>query len=418
MKKTILFILASMGLLAGAQDSFGQTVDLGAAGSFALFTAIGSFSNTGATAVAGDIGTNAGALTGFPPGTLTGSIHVTDGVSVDAAKDVDGAYTYLADFNTGSVLTTPLGSGQVLGPGTYRVGAAIALAGNLNLDGQGNSNAVFVIKVDGALSVAAVSNVRLINSAAWQNVYWVVNGQVDIGADAAFKGIILANGGINLLSNATLQGRGLTRTGAITLNNNTVTTSLVATPLPVELTSFSAERRDENSLLRWTTASELNNAYFAVQSSTDGSRYTTIGKVAGHGSTNMAHAYSWTDARLNHSAAVIYYRLAQVDADSSRHYSPVRTLATAPVAGLGLQVQAYPSPSPSPCSLRIEAKQAGPATLRLSDALGHKVAERQFLLVAGSNSLPLAEANGLLPGIYLVQVEQGAVRRTARLVRE
>ncbi|GAB3873902.1 hypothetical protein GCM10028824_26270 [Hymenobacter segetis] len=411
--------LVSIGLLAGAQDSFGQTVALGAAGSFALFTAIGNFGSTGTTAVTGDIGTNAGTLTGFPPGVLTGTSHVVDLISEDAAKDVDGAYAYLADFASGNVLTTPLGSGQVLTAGTYRIGAATALAGNMNLDGEGNPNAVFIIKIDGPLSVAAASNVRLINSTAWENVYWVVNGQVDIGANAAFKGIILGNGGINLLTNATLQGRGLTRAGAITLTNNIVTTSSVATPLPVQLTSFTAERRDDNALLRWTTASELNNAYFAVQSSTDGSRYSTIGKVRGHGSTSMAQAYTWADARLNHSpAAVIYYRLAQVDADSSRHYSPVRTLATAPVAGLGLRVQAYPSPSQSPCSLRIDGAQEGPVTLRLTDALGHKVAEHQLLLVAGSNSLPLAEANGLLPGIYLVQVQQGAVRRTIRLVRE
>ncbi|GAB3852015.1 hypothetical protein GCM10028822_19270 [Hymenobacter terrigena] len=406
-------------MLAGAQDGFGQTVSLGAAGSFALFTAIGNFSSTGATTITGDIGTNAGTLTGFPPGVLTGNSHVMDLVSEDAAKDVDGAYTYLADFNTGSVPVTPLGQGQVLTAGTYRVGAGTTLAGNLNLDGQDNPNAVFIIKIDGPLSVAAASNVRLINSTAWQNVYWVVNGQVDIGANAAFKGIILGNGGINLMANASLQGQGLTRTGAITLDNNAATTSSVATPLPVQLTSFSAERREGNALLRWTTASEMNNAYFAVQSSTDGSQYTTIGKVDGHGSTSMAQAYTWTDARLNHSpAAVIYYRLAQVDADSSRHYSPVRTLATAPVRGQGLQVQAYPSPSQSPCSLRIDGAQEGPVTLRLTDALGHKVAEHQLLLVAGSNSLPLAEANGLLPGIYLVQVEQGTVRRTVRLVRE
>lgn len=418
MKKLLLSALVSIGLLAHAPASFGQAPNLGLASTFTIFTAIGDFSNTGFTTVAGDIGTNAGQLSGFPDGTFSGSSHVGDALAADAAKDLDAAYGDAATFSTGSVLASPLGSGQVLTAGTYRVGTDTSLGGSLSLNGQGNSNAVFIIKIDGAFSVAASSSVQLSNGAAWQNVYWVVNGQVEIGANAAFKGIILSNGAINLLAQAALQGKALTRAGAITLSDNAITTPAAA-PLPVQLTSFTAERQAGNALLRWATATELNNAYFAVQSSTDGARYRTIGKVSGRGSANSAHTYAWADARLNHyPAASIYYRLVQVDADSSQHYSPVRTLATAQLPAPELQVQAYPSPSRLPCSLRLDAAQAGPVTLRLTDIFGHKLAERQLQVVAGSNSLPLAEASGLRPGLYLVQVEQGAVRQTIRLVRE
>jgi hypothetical protein len=416
MKAILLVIFTSLGLLAGAPKALGQVPSLGAASSFGLFTAIGAFNNTGASTIAGDIGTNIGSVSGFPPGTFTGVKHEGDATTGDAAKDVDGAYSYFADDPSGTVTGAALGNSSVLNAGVYVLGSASTLTGNLTLDAQGDPNALFIFKIDGPLSVEALSHVYLLNSAVWQNVYWQVNGGVSIGANAAFSGTILANGPLTLVFNAVLQGRGLTRDGDITLNDNTITTSS-AGPLPIRLTTFTAERRNEAALLCWATASETNNAYFAVQSSTDGHQFRTIGRVEGHGSTHSPHSYLWTDRRLDsYSAGIIYYRLAQVDADSSKHYSPVRTITTG-LAG-GLQLQAYPSPSRLPCSLLIEAKLAGPATLRLTDALGHLVAERQYSLVSGANSLALEEAQTLAPGIYLLQVEQGAVRQTVRLVRE
>ena len=417
MKIRLLLFLTAVGLLASVHESCAQAPVLGLATSYALFTASGDFNNNGATAVTGDIGTNFGVLTGFPPGILTGASHVMDLTSDDVAKDVEAAYISLSDFTQGSALGAALGAGQVITPGTYHVGGAATVTGTLNLDGQGNPNALFIIKIDGMLSVAALSNVRLINSAAWGNVYWEVSGAVIIGADAAFKGTILANNSITLQANAALQGRGLTRSGFITLNNNVVTTALAPTPLPVQLISFTAEHRNGTALVRWATASEHKNAYFAVQHSVDGQQFRTVGRVSGHATTSLPHSYYWTDANLEqYPASVVYYRLRQVDSDSSSHYSPVRTVATAPLAGL--KVSAYPSPSGLPCSLHIDAEQAGPATLRLTDILGHVVAENRLVLSMGDNSLPLEAAKALPSGLYFLQVEQGTLRRTVHLVRE
>ncbi|GAA3990522.1 ice-binding family protein [Hymenobacter antarcticus] len=417
MKILILLALTSGGLLSSIHQSCAQAPNLGLATPFALFTSIGDFNNTGATAVTGNIGTNAGVLTGFPPGTFTGTKHVVDSVSADVAKDVDAAYNSLADFTQGSLLGTTLGSGQMLTAGTYRVGTGASLTGVLNLNGEGDANALFIIKINGPLSAAALSNVRLINAAAWENVYWKVSGPVTIGANAAFKGTILSNGDITLLANAALQGRGLSRLGVITLDNNVATISAAPMPLPVQLISFTAEHRNGTALVRWATASELKNAYFAVQSSVDGRQYRTVGRVSGHATTTTPQAYAWTDANLErYSASVVYYRLKQVDSDSSSHYSSVRTVTTAPIAGL--RVSVYPSPSRLPCNLHIDTEQAGPATLRLTNALGRVVAERQLVLVMGSNPLPLEPATCLSSGLYFLHVEQGALRQTVRLVRE
>ncbi len=203
---------------------------LGAASGFALFTATGAFANTGAgTVVTGDVGTNAGAFAAFPPGTLIGSQHVVDPISAQAATDVNSAFMNLGGLTCGQVLGTTLGNGQILTPDIYCLGAASVLNGNLTLDGQGNPNAVFIIKIDGAFTSNANSSVTLTNAASICNVFWWINGSVSIGNNSTFRGTIVANGALSFSSGASLYGRGLSRAGAISLTTNTVTLDTACT---------------------------------------------------------------------------------------------------------------------------------------------------------------------------------------------
>ena len=118
-----------LGLFLIPNINFGQAPDLGAASSFAIFTAVGAFSNGGATVVTGDIGTDAGSFSGFPPGIVIGQIHVSDLVSSQAAPAVATAYGQLAAATCGSVLGVGLGNNQVLTPNIYCIGAASTLIG-------------------------------------------------------------------------------------------------------------------------------------------------------------------------------------------------------------------------------------------------------------------------------------------------
>ncbi len=222
MKNRLLLIVTAITLLTFPKLNFGQAPDLGVASSFALFTAAGAFSNDGATVVTGDIGTNVGAFTGFPPGIVIGEIHVADPVSAQAATDVDEAYSYLAALTCGEVLSTTIGGGQILLPNIYCLGAASTINGDLILDGGGDPNSIFIFQIDGALSTTTLSNIILTNGASICNVFFQVNGAVELGVSSLFQGTIVANGAISLLDDATLNGRALTRAGAISLHNNTV----------------------------------------------------------------------------------------------------------------------------------------------------------------------------------------------------
>ena len=223
MKTKFIISLMVIALFIIPNINFAQAPPLGTASNFVLFTAGGAFGNVGASYVTGDIGTYVGAFTGFPPGTIVGQIHVADPVSAQAATDVDVAYSYMSGITCGAVIGTTLGNSQVLTPDVYCLGAASTLTGDLVLDGQGDPNALFIFKIDGALTTSTFTNVVLINSASLCNVYWQINGLFTLGDSSVFRGTIVGNGAINLLTGATLLGRGLTRAGAISTSANTVT---------------------------------------------------------------------------------------------------------------------------------------------------------------------------------------------------
>lgn len=227
MKKNFFNLTAAF-LFLVLNVTIGQTKpELGATSGFALFTAGGAFSEVGTNStVTGDVGTNAGAFAAFPPGTLNGTKFLPGSpVALQAATDVVVAYT---ELNQGGVIINTVLDGLILTPGVYNTGAAASLSANgvLTLDGQGNPNALFIIRIGGAFVAGSGSSVLLTNSASLSRVYWQVGGQFDLGVNSVFRGTIIASGVINLLEGSTLFGRGLSTAGVISLQNSIVTIPL------------------------------------------------------------------------------------------------------------------------------------------------------------------------------------------------
>ncbi len=219
MKKNLLFLLLAIIGLLFPKPNFGQAPALGAASSFAFFTSTGALTNLGPTQITGDIGTNAGPLAGFPPGVVIGAIHIEDAVTLQASIDLGLAYGYLSTLG-GAVLGITMTSGQIITPGIYFTGAASTIDGNLILDGQGDPDALFIIRIGGALATGTYASISLINGASLNNVYWQVMGQFDLGDYSVFRGIVIADGAINLLEGSSLFGQALSVAGAIALHGN------------------------------------------------------------------------------------------------------------------------------------------------------------------------------------------------------
>jgi hypothetical protein len=217
MKKKLLIIAAATLLFAVANRSFGQAPTLGTTANFELFSTNGSVSNTGISQITGNVGTNNGSSTAF--GNVNGGMHDQDGTSAQAATDLNIAYNQLNGTAATFFPANLLGNGQVLDAGVYSISSATTLNGGLTLDGQGSSNAVFIIEIQGSFSTNASAKVYLKNNALACNVYWKVEGLVSMASGSTMRGTIIANNGaINIGTGDTLEGRALTTDGAITVD--------------------------------------------------------------------------------------------------------------------------------------------------------------------------------------------------------
>ena len=94
--------------------------------------------------------------------------------------------------------------------------------------------------------------------------------------------------------------------------------------LPVELIGFNAAKRNKEVALDWSTASEQDNDFFAIERSINGNDYHEIGQVEGKGTTLLTSRYSFMDKTP--TSGDNYYRLRQVDFNAEFAYSPVRVV--------------------------------------------------------------------------------------------
>jgi Ice-binding-like len=196
-----------------------QPVVLGTAGNFGVLAG-SAVTNIGTTAIIGNLGVSPGtAVSGFPPGTVSGGTHIgSDPVAIQAQTDLTAAYLDAQGRPPGTVKAGDIG-GQTLTPGTYTSSSTLGITGNVTLSGAG----VYIFQIASGLTTASGSQVILAGGATADNVFWQVGSSATLGTGSTFNGNILAQASITITTSATLNGRALARTGAVTLDSNAVT---------------------------------------------------------------------------------------------------------------------------------------------------------------------------------------------------
>ncbi len=191
---------------------------------YALFTSIGNITNTGATTVVGDIGTNSGSITGFNASLVSGAIHTPpDSSTSHVAGDVNTNYNFYNSLTPHITLTpSQFGNNLVLVPRVYRISGSTTLADSVTFSAQNNPDALFIIQVTGAYTSAIASKIILKDSAHASNIIWKIDGSANIGAGAIFNGTIFGANNITIGSGANIDGRAFTTSGSISLNTSSV----------------------------------------------------------------------------------------------------------------------------------------------------------------------------------------------------
>ena len=194
---------------------------------YALFTANGALSCAGASKITGNVGTFVGATTGFtiptvllPPGRIDAEASTA---SAQAAAQTVAVYNDLAAIPCGiSTAVITLAGPTILTPNVYCYDGALTISGDVTLDGLGNPNAVFIFKINGALTTNTLSKIKLAGLADYHNVYWRVYGAVVLSG-LEFKGTIVNEGAFTVNTGAALEGRALSINGAIAITDNKIT---------------------------------------------------------------------------------------------------------------------------------------------------------------------------------------------------
>jgi hypothetical protein len=384
----LLILLAAW--TAVSTSSFAQAPNLASAGDFGAFTSAGAFNNTGTTT--------------YTEGVLIGESHVEDAVSIQAANDLAAAYSALTLQPCGSPLAVSLGNNQILAPNVYCIGAAATLNGTLILDGQGDPNAVFIFKIDGALATGEAASVVLINSASFDNVFWQVTGRFDLGANSIFRGSVIGGGAIELLEGSAIVGRALTTAGAIGLHNNRIVTSEAA--LPVTLASFEAKKGEgQTARLAWATTAETNSDRFEIERSANGKIWNALATISAKGNSNSLVNYEYLD--VNALSGVNMYRLKMIDIDETFTYSRIRTVENKTKE----KVVLYPNPTVDKLILVVNDISKIQRIL-LNDVTGKVVFSQEKN--ASVNVSSEIDVKSLPSGLYIVQIisQEGATAST------
>lgn len=203
------------------------------------------------------------------------------------------------------------------------------------------------------------------------------------------------------------------------LDNLVITDELDTDPLPVNLLSFDVRKEGGHIALEWQTDWEKNSSHFEVERSTDGTHFTTIGRVEAQGESTRLHTYRFADKQgLQQAGGPLYYRLRQVDFDGAYAYSPVRLLTL--TATLFSILEVGPNPFTDRLSLRLNTAVSQPLQLRLLNNQGQTVWKKSLPAAEGLGEevLEFPAERQLKAGLYLLEVLTPEGRELIRLLKQ
>lgn len=209
-------------------------VNLGSAGNFVILAET-AITNVPTSAVTGNVGLSpaTGAGIGLTCAEVTGTIYAVDAAGPLPCAVTDGPGLTTAIGDKGTAYTdatgrapdyTELAAGNLgglnLGPATYYWSSAVLIPTNVTL--TGGANDVWIFQIAQGLTVSSGVQIILAGGALPQNVFWQVAGAVELGTTSQFKGVVVSQTSIAVLTGASVNGRLMAGT-AVTLDQNAVT---------------------------------------------------------------------------------------------------------------------------------------------------------------------------------------------------
>jgi hypothetical protein len=455
--------LSLMGNLAMSQGNIalgGNTLTLGSAG--------GTINTTGNTtsgsATISPVASTAGVVvgmsvtgTGIPAGatvlsfvtntsiTLTASATATgSGVALAINSVLGGTLTYTGGFLTGAgTFTRWFANGAISGnAGLFPMGVG-SNNRSLVIGGSPSPGGSIPVSYNDASTVSSITFTEDQNYVKRYDANWVVGTLGGGYTDGAMTLTIHGDGipGITSVADLDLSAASviatgvwaapsgstsapvLTRTG-LTQGTIVVNPFYIAStntsPLPVELTSFTALAGKNSVELAWNTATEVNNYGFdierAIHSGLNGLRdWQKIGFVSGNGNSNAPHNYSFTD---NSAMFGTYsYRLKQIDRNGNFEYSKEVEAAVTMTPNTIVLGQNYPNPFNPETNIEFAVPISGYTTLKVYNTLGEEITTLvNGNIEAGVLHQVTFKGSNFPSGLYFYTLRSGSFVETKKML--
>jgi len=295
-------------------------------------------------------------------------------------------------------------------PNVNTPGAAVTLSGNLTF-GVGLSNFFF----NGAMDDLRIWNVERSQTQ--------INNNKDIQLTGSEPGLI-GYWQFNEASGQSIfdtQTNGTTHDGTLGVDGSVASDDPTriqdsGLPLPVELTSFTANVNNEgNVILIWSTATEINNQMFEIERRLEDDQFVTMGYVNGHGTTTEPQDYSFIDNTVE--TGTYFYRLKQIDFLGTYEYSDeveVEVEVNGPLT-FSLE-QNYPNPFNPSTNINYSVPETGSIKLSIYSVIGEQVAVLVDEIVqAGFNEVTF-DASNLPSGAYFYRLQTGSFVETKKMM--
>jgi hypothetical protein len=168
--------------------------------------------------------------------------------------------------------------------------------------------------------------------------------------------------------------------------------------LPVELVKYTVSKAENNALLRWTTASEVDNSHYEVEHSTNGTEFVTIGKVLSKSSYSTATQH-YDFLHTNTRKGINYYRLKQVDFNGASEYSDVRSV----VFDQNSVLSVYPNPVSDILNVVVPGGVEEGSLVEIVNASGKIV--RSFRNNKSSGDVFSVNVSDISSGHYIIKIK-------------
>lgn len=181
-------------------------------------------------------------------------------------------------------------------------------------------------------------------------------------------------------------------------------------PLPITLSGFTVQCNSGTAFIQWTAETQLNNAYFTVEKTTDGVHFETVGSVNGAGTTTLPINYSIVDNSPYPGNS--YYYLFQTDFDKNQNPAGDPILFTGCGTILTTTVNGYNTTNN--IVVNINSIAYDNFNISLVNMLGQTITNSNHSVAIGGNQILLN--NNIAPGIYILNVKNDKVNYTKKLV--